>query len=234
MFWFERMNVVLNSDIIFAIKKIVLAMIIGGIIGIDRETKKRSAGFKTYSMVCIGAALVMLIGDYIYRYYDQTGDVARLGAQVISGVGFLGVGTIVTSKNQKVNGLTTAAGLWTCACIGLAIGIGYTTGALVAGAAVIILLKILKFVDKGIRKRSHFADIYLELSDAKAINIITSIIESIEGVHIVFLESVPSKIGNNQIGLNLILKLKKELRSGDILVQIESIKGVSFVHTMYT
>lgn len=224
---------ILDESVVYAVQRICLALIVGGAIGLDREMKKRSAGFKTFSMVCVGSALVMLTGDYIYQYYDQSGDVARLGAQVISGVGFLGVGTIVTSKNQKVNGLTTAAGLWTCACIGLAIGIGYTTGAIVAGLAVIILLKLLKYVDNGIRKRSHFVDIYIELFDPKAINEVTNMVSRFDGVTIVLLESVSPKVDKCQIGLNVILKLKNNLRSTDVIERINQINDVAFIHTIY-
>ncbi len=222
----------MDVTILYTVERLALAMVIGGVIGIDRQVKKRSAGFKTYSMVCVGATLVMLTGQFIFHQY-QVGDVARLGAQVISGIGFLGVGTIVTSTNNKVNGLTTAAGLWTTACIGLAIGIGYTSGAIAAGVTVLLLLKVLKYVDDGIRKRIHYADLYIELFDVKAISEVSQKIDSFQGVSIVFLDSTPPKVKNSQIGLNVILKLKKELRSADVIKLINQIDTVSFVHTSY-
>ena len=101
--------------------RIVLAILIGGLIGFERELKNRPAGLRTYMVVCLGACMVMLTNQYVTQVFGS-GDPVRMGAQVISGVGFLGVGTIVIRNQSQVKGLTTAAGLWTTACIGLAIG----------------------------------------------------------------------------------------------------------------
>lgn len=105
--------------------RLILAMFLGCLIGIDRGMKKRVAGVKTHMIVCMGATLVMMTGDFIHVYSNGAGigDTARLGAQVVSGIGFLGVGTIIVTGQRHVSGLTTAASLWTSACIGLAVGI---------------------------------------------------------------------------------------------------------------
>ncbi|SEU08285.1 MgtC/SapB family protein [Enterocloster clostridioformis] len=110
--------------------RLALAILTGTVIGIDRGLKRRGAGIKTHSLVCLGSTLVMLTSEYMAMNFDQKADLARLGAQVISGVGFLGVGTILVTEKQRIKGLTTAAGLWTCACVGLAIGIGFVEGAI--------------------------------------------------------------------------------------------------------
>ena len=112
--------------------RIVLSILIGGILGIERGRKNRPAGLRTYILVCLGSALVMMTNQYVYITFD-TGDPVRLGAQVISGIGFLGAGTIVLTGRNKIMGITTAAGLWTAACSGLAIGIGFYEGAFWAG-----------------------------------------------------------------------------------------------------
>ena len=105
--------------------RLTIALIVGTIIGIDREMKRRSAGIKTHVLVCLGAAIVMMTSQYMMQLYGtEAADLSRMGAQVISGVGFLGVGTIVVTGKNQIRGLTTAAGLWTCACVGLAAGIG--------------------------------------------------------------------------------------------------------------
>ena len=108
--------------------RLILAMFLGCLIGIDRGMKKRVAGVKTHMIVCMGATLVMMTGDFIHVYSNGAGigDTARLGAQVVSGIGFLGVGTIIVTGQRHVSGLTTAASLWTSACIGLAVGIVIT------------------------------------------------------------------------------------------------------------
>ena len=104
--------------------RIVLSLFIGGILGFDRGRKNRPAGFRTYMLVCLGSTLVMITNQYVFQVF-KSGDPVRLGAQVVSGVGFLGAGTIILTGHNQVKGITTAAGIWTAACCGLTIGIGY-------------------------------------------------------------------------------------------------------------
>ena len=116
--------------------RLILAMVCGGMIGLERGRKRRPAGFRTYMLVCLGAALTMLLSQYefamvmgpwkgIAQELGMKTDVSRFGAQVINGIGFLGAGTILVTGRQEVKGLTTAAGLWASACMGLAIGAGF-------------------------------------------------------------------------------------------------------------
>ena len=110
--------------------RLLLALICGGILGIERGKKNRPAGFRTYMLVCVASAMVMITNQYISNMYS-TGDPSRMGAQVISGIGFLGAGTIIVTGRNRVKGLTTAAGLWASACIGLTIGVGFYSGAII-------------------------------------------------------------------------------------------------------
>lgn len=98
--------------------RMVLSMVCSGVIGLERGRANQPAGMRTYMLVSFGASIVMITGDYLFNKYG-TGDPARLGAQVVSGIGFLGAGSIVVSGKSRIRGLTTAAGLWTSACIGL-------------------------------------------------------------------------------------------------------------------
>lgn len=98
--------------------RMVLSMVCSGVIGLERGRANQPAGMRTYMLVSLGASIVMITGDYLFNKYG-TGDPARLGAQVVSGIGFLGAGSIVVSGKSRIRGLTTAAGLWTSACIGL-------------------------------------------------------------------------------------------------------------------
>jgi putative Mg2+ transporter-C (MgtC) family protein len=125
--------------------KLVLAVALGGVIGYEREHTQRPAGFRTHIIVCVGAALVMETSDFIFQRYHSfvNMDPARLGAQVISGIGFLGAGTIIRD-GVNVKGLTTAASLWAVSCIGLAVGIGLYSGAILATAVIYITLLALK------------------------------------------------------------------------------------------
>ncbi|MDC7243708.1 MAG: MgtC/SapB family protein, partial [Sphaerochaetaceae bacterium] len=108
-----------NFNLLSILVRLVLAMVFGGLIGLERETKRRPAGFRTHILICVGSALTTLTSQYLYLEMHMYTDLARLGAQVIAGMGFIGAGTIIITKRKDVKGLTTAAGLWTTAIIGL-------------------------------------------------------------------------------------------------------------------
>ena len=142
--------------------RLILAVVCGGAIGLTRSVKRRGAGFKTHALVCLGSALVMMTGQYIYVDFGAISDIARLAAQVISGVGFLGVGTIMVTRDNHVKGLTTAAGLWTCAGIGLGIGIGFYSGAAITTILVLVIYRFMGRVDEIAYEHSRVLDIYIE------------------------------------------------------------------------
>ena len=123
--------------------RVLLSIIIGGVIGIERGRKHHPAGFRTYMLVCLGATLVMMTNQYIYQTFSN-GDISRLGAQVINGIGFLGAGTIIVTRKNQVRGLTTAAGLWSSACLGLAVGIGFYEGAIIVGFAILFIMTVMQ------------------------------------------------------------------------------------------
>lgn len=137
---------VLNSQTTQVILRILLSICFGALIGMEREHAHRPAGLRTHILVCVGACLVMLTSEFTYNYYHQFSpnmDINRLGAQVISGIGFLGAGTIIRN-GSSVKGLTTAASIWAVACIGLATGIGFYLGATVCTIAIFIALSYVK------------------------------------------------------------------------------------------
>jgi putative Mg2+ transporter-C (MgtC) family protein len=144
------------------ILRLVLACLLGGIIGFEREHVHRPAGFRTHILVCVGSALVMITSDFIYTHYSShvNTDPARLGAQVVSGIGFLGAGTII-KEGINVKGLTTAASLWAVSCVGIAVGIGFYSGAFIATGVIFITLVVAKktqgkmAVQKNIRLYVH-------------------------------------------------------------------------------
>ncbi len=150
------------------ILRLVIAMTIGIIIGIDRELKNRGAGIKTHVFVCVGSALVMMTSEYISIHLpDIKADIARMPAQVVSGVGFLGVGTIIVTGKNQIRGLTTAAGLWATACIGLAIGIGYVEGTLITFVIFLFTYKILESLDLYVHRHSRNFNLYVEFKDSQ-------------------------------------------------------------------
>ena len=142
--------------------RILAALILGGVIGLEREMKNRPAGLRTYMLVCVGSCLIMMTNQYIYQY-TGAGDPMRLGAQVDSGIGFLGAGTIVVTRHNQIKGLTTAAGLWASAGVGLALGIGFYEGAITAGVSIYLILTILQKLENRVHKKIKVLELYIEL-----------------------------------------------------------------------
>ena len=143
----EQIPLLRDLTLISILLRTFLAMLLGGILGYEREKRHRPAGFRTYLVVCLGSTLAMMVGLFIHEITGSS-DAGRIPAQVISGIGFLGAGTILVTRQNQVRGLTTAAGLWSVACLGLALGAGFYTGALVSFAAIWISIKLLRIVDR--------------------------------------------------------------------------------------
>ena len=142
----EILFMLLNSTEAEIIFRVLLAVCFGALIGLEREHAHRPAGLRTHILVCVGACIVMLTSEFIYKEYRQFSpniDVARLGAQVISGIGFLGAGTIIRN-GSSVKGLTTAASIWVVGCIGLATGIGFYFGATITAISIFLCLAYIK------------------------------------------------------------------------------------------
>ena len=118
--------------------KMTVALILGGIVGFERSYKNRPAGFRTHILVTLGATVASMCGIYLYLNANLPADISRLGAAVVSGLGFLGAGTIIVTKSYTVKGLTTAAGLWASGIIGLAIGAGFYEGAVIVTVLIIV------------------------------------------------------------------------------------------------
>lgn len=149
--------------------RILVAIFIGGLIGLERGMKNRPAGLRTYMLVCVGSCLVMMTNQYVFQS-SGSGDPMRLGAQVISGIGFLGAGTIVVTRHNQIKGLTTAAGLWVSAGLGLALGIGFYEGAITAGIGVYVILTILHRLDNRVHKRIRIIEVCVELANSVPLN----------------------------------------------------------------
>lgn len=150
----DYIPILAGPNIISLLVRMLLVILCAGLIGYDRDTHGSAAGFRTHILVCMGAMIAMSTGQYAAMYY--TADVTRIGAQVVSGIGFLGAGSIIVNK-RHIKGLTTAAGLWASACIGLALGIGFYEGAIVGTFAVWFTEKVLRGVSKRIRMRHREA-----------------------------------------------------------------------------
>ena len=142
--------------------RIALAMLFGGTIGFERGLRQRAAGLRTHMLLCVGSASTMLVSQYIYASYG-VGDPSRLSAQVLSGIGFLGAGTIIITRRNQIKGLTTAATLWVTACMGLAVGSGFLECAVVMYLAVLIILLVVNVLDNKYLKVETSTAMYLEV-----------------------------------------------------------------------
>ena len=149
--------------------RVVLSLVIGSIIGLERGSKYQPAGIRTHSIVCMAACLIMMTNEFV-SYKFGTGDPTRLGAQVISGVGFLGAGTILITDKKKVTGLTTAAGIWASAGIGLAIGVGFYEGALLVAISVWSVISMFQPLKKYLQSRSKVIELYIVVKSTEAYN----------------------------------------------------------------
>ncbi len=152
--------------------RIITAVAIGGLIGMEREAKGRPAGFRTYMFTALGATAAMILNQYMYYMQNiywagaalpSGTDTARLGAQVINGVGFLGAGTILMTQRQEIKGLTTAAGLWTSACLGIAIGAGFYECALCGALSILLCMSVFSKMESRIMSKVKNMNIYIEM-----------------------------------------------------------------------
>ena len=139
----------------------VLAAILGGLVGLERERKRRPAGFRTYMLVCMGAALAMMLGQYVATLGGTRSDMSRFGAQVINGIGFLGAGTVLVTGKQEVKGLTTAAGLWASACMGLAVGAGFYECVILAVVIIFLVVRVLRWLEGVMLERGRNLNVYI-------------------------------------------------------------------------
>ena len=145
--------------------RLFLSLLCGGVIGLERSFKHRSAGFRTHILICMGAAITTMTSQYFYLVMHYYTDIARLGAQVVAGIGFIGAGTIIVTGNQRVKGLTTAAGLWATAIIGLTLGGGFYEGGISATILLLLTELLLTQVEYTMVHRSKEIHIFIEYRD---------------------------------------------------------------------
>ena len=174
IFDFQRTG---NIDLLTVSVRLVIALICGGIIGIERERKQRPAGFRTHILICVGATMTTLTSQYIAFELQAVTDLARLGAQVIAGIGFIGAGTIIVTKRKNVKGLTTAAGLWASAIVGLCTGAGFIEGALITAFIIVVVELFLSRFEYFMISNARAINIFVEFNDTTSL---TSIIDTVK------------------------------------------------------
>lgn len=222
------LDILKDNYLIPSLIRLSLALICGGILGLERGRKKRPAGFRTYMLVCLGAALVMLTNEFINEKYGGV-DVSRMGAQVINGIGFLGAGTIIFTGHNKVKGLTTAAGLWASACIGLSVGIGFYTGAVIGTIMIYLTMSVLHKLDESVISSTKLINLYIELESTEDIVVL---IKAIKEQHIKISNLEIERIGKlNDLGPAILLSLhiNKKQNHAEIIDILGLLKGVAYI-----
>ena len=207
--------------------KLLLSLVLGGIVGFEREYKSRPAGLRTHILVCIGAALVQITAINYFRNNGLTNmDPMRLGAQVISGIGFLGAGTIL-KEGANIKGLTTAASIWVVGCIGVAVGTGQYIEATAATIFIYVALRGFKVIEDNMAKGKKYINIEIAAKNTPGmIGKIGSLFGELE----ISIENIDiSDNDEEQVVIYLTLKLKKVIPIEKLVEDLISIEGVHMV-----
>ncbi|MCQ2484168.1 MAG: MgtC/SapB family protein [Clostridia bacterium] len=208
--------------------RLFIAVLCGGFIGIEREHKRRPAGFRTHILICLGATMTTMVSEFLLLDMNLYTDIARLGAQVIAGIGFIGAGTIIVTKRRQVKGLTTAAGLWTCAIIGLAIGAGYFEAGVLATAVILLAEIFFSRFEYWVLVNSKNLNIYVEYNGSENLD---NVIRMIKGYRIVIIDLEITKSGNNACAI-FSLQLPKKFSHDKIMTAISTSEGVVSVEEL--
>ncbi len=223
--------------------RVGLAMLCGGLIGIDRGRKHRPAGFRTYMLVCVGASMTMLLGTYLsvmlinvwvpaHQDIMTTTDVSRFGAQVINGIGFLGAGTILVTGRQQVKGMTTAAGLWASACMGLCIGAGFYTAALICCLLMFFAIVFFAKIEKLVLSHTRNINLYVEFDDIDTLSLVVEKIKD-QQTKIFDVEVTKAKYSENHFPNAIFsLQLPKKKTHTSLMAAIAEIDSVRSIEEL--
>lgn len=215
--------------------RLVLAVLCGGLIGIEREKKRRAAGFRTHILTAMGAAMTTLVGQYLITLEISSSenfvaDPLRLGAQVISGMGFIGAGAIIVTRRKQVKGLTTAAGLWTTAIIGLAAGAGCYFEVIFSTIIIILAELLFSKAEYYLMSNPRIVNVYVDFVDKSQIYRIN---ERINEKNIEILDAEIIKSAEDE-GISVIFTLKFPRKTGhsEILNEITHLESVRMVEEL--
>lgn len=222
-------DVFYELNIFSIVLRLVLALLFGGLIGLERGAERHPAGFRTHILVCVGAALAMITNQYMVDIWPAQVDPSRIGAQVITGVGFLGAGTIILTGQNKIRGLTTAAGLWASACIGLAVGIGFYSGALIGTVLIYISLELLPRIEAAVYRKAGNLALYIEVTDRAVFKTVMESLKA-QGITIEDMDfSRGSVLTQQGVGFSVRLRLPRKLAADSVIDSLNRIEGVTLV-----
>ncbi len=211
--------------------RIILAMVIGALIGAERESIQKPAGLRTHMLVCVGAAVVMLTGYYCFQTFGGN-DPTRMAAQVVSGIGFLGAGTIIR-EGFSVRGLTTAASLWAVASLGLAVGAGFYKVSIIGAAAIYFTLSVFERLESHINRRHSRSYVELFCTDANTVMAsINALMEEHRFRAVDIKISEGGRKGKKEgYNISFVIKsdhtAKNDIHPGNLIAQMKAMEGVS-------
>ena len=218
-----------HLDALSVTVRLVLAMLCGGCIGLERERKRRPAGFRTHILICLGAAMTTLTSQYLVLELHLYTDMARLGAQVIAGIGFIGAGTIIITKRRQVKGLTTAAGLWAAAIVGLCCGAGFFEGAVLATAIILLAELVFSKLEYLIVSHARVLNVYVEYAENDKLGGIVDVIKD-TGAFIVDMEITKSE--DRHPCAVFSMKMPRKQSGQNLIAQISKLEGVVSVEEL--
>ena len=210
--------------------RLLLAMACGGLIGLERAFKRRPAGFRTHILICMGAAMTTLTSQYLYLYMGQYTDMARLGAQVVAGIGFIGAGTIMVTSRQRVKGLTTAAGLWASAIVGLALGGGFYEGGLLATVLILTAELLFSRLEYRMLQASPEISLFVEYNGSECLEAVLHLYRELD-LKILNMSIVNSEPGCTRSAM-FALRLDKGFSEEHLLERLKKIPGVQSIQTL--
>ena len=209
----------MQQMILSTVLRSLAAVIIGGLIGSERARHGRAAGMRTHILVCLGACMTSMTSMFVSDVLGNNGDVFRIPAQVVSGIGFLGAGMIILKSNNIITGLTTAAGVWTTATIGVALGYGYYVG---AAAVTVLFLSTIVLFARFERKRKSAEVIYIEIDDAHKVNEVLKKLETTIPESFTYQIFAPKSGNTGSVGLNVVIDKRIDMDVSGLL-SIENI-----------
>jgi len=210
------------------IVRLVLATLLGGLVGFERASKGHPAGLRTFALVCLGSALATITNIYFCKIGFST-DASRIPGGVVNGIGFLGVGTIIVTSRNHIRGLTTAAGLWVTATLGIALGAGMIWISLFSFVLIMITISLLQRISRYEESNSRMINVYLEVERAKGIKQMLSYINDL-GYEISSMEKKHDKIlKESDVAILLEVDLKKRCHHSDFLTKLGSLEGIQYL-----
>lgn len=204
--------------------RIILAVIAGGIIGNERGVHGSAAGLRTHIFVCVGSALTSICSLYVSEVLGFSGDVFRIPASVVSGIGFLGAGTILVKSDRSIAGLTTAAGMWVTAITGIAFGYGFYTGGIVTTLICIVNASLLTRIE---HNRIRYMRFYVEVNN---VDVVQSIVDKLYQLlnNDVLIETIPAKSGIvGNVGLEVTISTRNDF--GRIKKELSGFEGINYI-----